>query len=345
MWRFDNELSLEEFVYPHLPSLFGLRPLARQHSSEGQFCDILSVDAQNQLAILELKNGEDRYIVQQLTRYYDSIVQQQPFPEQIDYSLSIRLIAVAPVFHAHNWIDQRYSRLSLEFFKFQLLLEGDRLWFELTNAQTGASSRLEIPERFRFYCSEVVSEEVPSRIRKIPLPPKSLQGLMESLSPAQQDFLLQIRSRILSFDEGMMEVGKTTSTQYGLRKGERDLYQSKRCAQFLPVVPSIPPRPRLLVQLPYPKKEVGALGRSYKKERVKGMTWVELWQDDPWHETTNIKLLFYFGKGYNRYSQVYTPRAYASVYQNLTGKERRCQSLSDLVDMALEEWQLSATPV
>ncbi|MBR8836968.1 MAG: DUF91 domain-containing protein [Stigonema ocellatum SAG 48.90 = DSM 106950] len=61
-----------------------------------EFCDILALDENKQLVIIELKNDEDRYIIQQLTRYYDNLVDERPFAQQIKYNEPVRLIAIAP---------------------------------------------------------------------------------------------------------------------------------------------------------------------------------------------------------------------------------------------------------
>jgi len=66
---------LEDFVWNHLEQLFQFFPLKRQYISKGEICDILALK-DKQLAILELKNSEDRYIVQQLSRYYDSLIDE-----------------------------------------------------------------------------------------------------------------------------------------------------------------------------------------------------------------------------------------------------------------------------
>lgn len=71
-WQFSTESDLEEVVWRHLPKLLNLLPLSRQFSISGKFCDILAVDEANQLVIVELKNTEDRYVVQQMVRYYDA---------------------------------------------------------------------------------------------------------------------------------------------------------------------------------------------------------------------------------------------------------------------------------
>jgi RecB family endonuclease NucS len=97
-YEFSSEYALEEFVWENLEQLFQLKPVARQYPAKGEFCDILAVRDQ-QLYILELKNTEDRYVVQQLTRYYDNLFDLKPFAEQIDYSLPVKLIALAPAFH------------------------------------------------------------------------------------------------------------------------------------------------------------------------------------------------------------------------------------------------------
>lgn len=115
-WAFKTEFELEEFVWASLEPLLNLKPLARQYIIDGQICDILATTPERQLVVLELKNVEDRYVVQQLTRYYASLRQGQPFADQADYCLPIRLVAIAPTLHAHNHIDREYSRLDFEFY-------------------------------------------------------------------------------------------------------------------------------------------------------------------------------------------------------------------------------------
>ena len=94
-----SELALEDFIWKNLSQLFKLTPLKRQHPAKGEYCEILAVDDNKQLTIIELKNTEDRYLVQQLTRYYDNLVDEKSFAEQIDYNQQINLIGIAPSFH------------------------------------------------------------------------------------------------------------------------------------------------------------------------------------------------------------------------------------------------------
>ncbi|MBD2092379.1 hypothetical protein H6F67_21245 [Microcoleus sp. FACHB-1515] len=343
MWQFDSELSLEAFVNVHLLTLLDLSPLARQFFINSQVCDILAVSPQRQLTILELKNTEDRYIVQQLTRYYSAILTHKPFADQVDYSLPIRLVAVAPNFHAHNFIDRQYSQLLFEFFIFEVQSQSEQFQFCLTQPDGSLIRCIDIPSAFH---ATLMNMALPAPIeveRKLPPPPKSLRQLVETLAPTEQDYVLQLRQQMLMFSDQMQEVGRTTSTQYGLRKGEKDLYKTKLCAQFVPFY-SGSDRPCLMLQLPYPKKEFGAPGRRFKPERVKGLTWTQVsHQKDLWNCTAPIQLFSYLGKTRNYHSYSYDLNTYAQMYFDLTGQERKLRSIADVVDLALGEWQQNLT--
>lgn len=110
-WQFDSETVLEDFVWTNLQQLLKLTPLKRQYRVSGQICDILAVDENKRLVVLELKNNEDRYIVQQLTRYYDALLEEKPFSTEIDYKQPVRLVAITPSFHQDNLTDRKYHKL------------------------------------------------------------------------------------------------------------------------------------------------------------------------------------------------------------------------------------------
>ncbi|WP_190488837.1 hypothetical protein [Pseudanabaena sp. FACHB-2040] len=97
----------------------------------GEICDILALTPDNELAILELKNAEDRYIIQQLTRYHANLLEGRPFADVINYQKPVRLIALAPTFHRHNHIERDFSRLSFEFVKLRVLKE-DQFYLEFS---------------------------------------------------------------------------------------------------------------------------------------------------------------------------------------------------------------------
>jgi len=338
MWQFDSELSLEDFVYAHLLKLLDLKPLARQFRLDSQVCDLLALSPQRQLVILELKNTEDRYIVQQLTRYYSAIVAHKPFTDEVDYSLPIRLVAIAPSFHPHNFVDRQYNQLPFEFFTFQVQFQAEQLQFCLSEPDGGLIRCLEIPIAFHATLIDTASPAPVEVERKLPPPPKSLRRLVETLAPSEQDYVLGLRQQILLFSDQMREVGRTTTTEYGLRKGEKDLYKTRLCAQFLPFAGG--DRPLLMLQLPYPKKEFGAPGRTFKRERVKGLTWTQVsHQKGLWDCTVPIQLFSYLGKTRNYHSHSYNLDSYAQMYFELTGQKRELRSIPDVIDLALDEWQ------
>jgi hypothetical protein len=100
-----------------------------------------------QLAILELKNQEDRYVVQQLTRYFDAFLAERPFAEQMDYGQPIRLLAIAPTFHRDNFTDRKYSRISIEFLTFQLQPDQGGVSLTLSHLDTGGRTATHAPEQ------------------------------------------------------------------------------------------------------------------------------------------------------------------------------------------------------
>ncbi len=168
-WEFESEAALEDFVWENLPDLFNLEPLKRQHIVMGEWCDILGVSKVGQLTILELKNIEDRYVVQQLTRYYENVLAEKPFSQKVDYQKLVRLVGIAPSFHRHNFIDLKYSKLNLEFWLFEIVQEGNEVYFYLKNIDGQILVKLKIP----------LSEEYvinPEKIPNVTLPqlPKAL---------------------------------------------------------------------------------------------------------------------------------------------------------------------------
>lgn len=94
-YKFPSERDLENFVWSNLEQLLQVSPFKRQYICRNEICDILATNEQKQLVILELKNSENRYIVQQLTRYYNNLVNEKPFTGCIDWEKQIQLIATA----------------------------------------------------------------------------------------------------------------------------------------------------------------------------------------------------------------------------------------------------------
>lgn len=211
-WEFEDEATLEDFVWENLQSLFGLCPLKRQYIINDQRCDILALTEGKQLVVLELKNAEDRYIVQQLTRYYAALREEQPFAEQVDYEQPIRLIAVAPSFHRDNFTDRKYCHLDIQFLQFQVVVDGEKFYWQLKDIDSEKVSQFEIP-----YQESNFDENIPA-------PPRALLNRLSKCSNEEQQEVLKIRRQFLSFDSRMAETPETGCFTYG--KGK------KLCAEF-----------------------------------------------------------------------------------------------------------------
>lgn len=215
-WEFESETVLEDFVLANLQQLLGLTPLKRQYRVSGQICDIVAVDKNKRLVVLELKNGEDRYIVQQLTRYYDALLEEKAFNAEIDYGQPVRLVAIAPNFHKDNLTDRKYHKLFLEFLQFKIDQTSKKFYLQLEDIDTGKVSKVNI------------SYKATENTEDISIPPPALQKLLSRCTPEQIKVILSIRNQILSFDQRIEEMPTATSIKYGNGKSK----QSKLCAEF-----------------------------------------------------------------------------------------------------------------
>jgi hypothetical protein len=138
------------------------------------------------------------------------------------------LIAIAPSFHRHNYIDQKYNKLNIEFLTFQLALESGNLFFEIHQFQERLSS-IKIPLPEHLLNSEVAHSP---NLQRIPAPPKALTKILDEHFEEQKSNILAIRDRILSFDERIGEISTRVVQRYGLKKNAKDIYRSKLCTEF-----------------------------------------------------------------------------------------------------------------
>ncbi len=215
-WEFASEEALEDFVEVHLQSLLGLTVIKRQFTVNEQRCDIIAVDENKRLVVLELKNGEDRYVVQQLTRYYDALLEHKPFADRVDYDRPVRLIAIAPKFHRDNFTDRKYHGLFFQFLQFAIVPDGEKLYLHLKDVDAEHTSQLEITYQER------------ESIENIPSPPKALLKLLSNCELSQQQEILKTRHKLLCFDKRMEEVVSAGSIKYGNGKSKN----SKLCAEL-----------------------------------------------------------------------------------------------------------------
>ncbi len=275
-------------------------------------------------------------MVQQLTRYYDSLLHNRPFSEQINYSLPIRLLAISSIFHAHNFIDQKYHRLSIEFWQFKITKNDLSYWLHIENLERKISSSIEIPLDFHSCLKVTETEDVIPPNRVIGRPPSALRKQIDRMPPEKAEIILAIRYQILEFHDQIREVGRTTSIQYGLAKGEKEVYKTKLCAEFRR--DQFNSWPVLYLVLPYLKRA----GR-YKARRVKDLTWAQI---NLWTEHKNFELLFIAGsqkRGFG-YSYNLSRESYARQCEQLLGYLPNFRSHADLVALALQEWRQAHLP-
>ncbi len=125
--RFQSEEDLEIYIENHFDELFpDLELLQRQFRLKTNRYDLLCRHKQtHQAVILELKNEEDRSIIWQLVRYRKLIITERPFSEQIDYSLPVELIAIAPSFHEDSLIDKEACKFeeNIKLLTFSFIIE------------------------------------------------------------------------------------------------------------------------------------------------------------------------------------------------------------------------------
>lgn len=222
-WEFENEAALEDFVWTNLEQILGPTPLKRQYAVKGQICDILAVDENQRLAVLELKNGEDRYIVQQLTRYYDALLEEKPFNDKIDYEQPINLVAVAPSFHRDNYTDRKYNHLAIRFLEAEVLVNREKVCLQLKDLDAEKVTLVKIP-----YLQRNSTDNLPG-------PPRAFLNLLSKFADSDSKLLLKIRQKILSFDKRMQETSASSIISYGRGKsypcaelyGKKDRYHSR----------------------------------------------------------------------------------------------------------------------
>lgn len=319
-WEFESEEDLENFVWENLPILLRLKPLKRQYPINGEKSDILAISEDRQLAIIELKNIEDRYIVQQLTRYYDNLLNEKPFPTEIDYNKQIRLIAIAPSFHRHNFIDRKHHQLLFEFIIFEILQSANQLNFILKTTEGNLFSKIQIPAPQE---KIILAHQLPPDLITISEPSKSLLRMLENESIETQDIVLKLREKIMIFDKSLGEKSTNVTITYGQKKKDGELCK--------------PPH-KLLGGFQFPKGASGLkmfLYLPYQNSNKKSVK-IYILTDD-WKTALAYKIPSrYSSQGKTKY---YDIEGYLEMYEKITGKSIKSKSVDALIDVALLEWQ------
>ncbi len=226
-WTFEEERILEDFVWESLESDLDLLPIKRQFGINGEYCDILAKTKNDQLVVLELKNTEDRYIIHQLTRYYHGLRMGKPFQDSIDYTQPIRLIAIAPDFHKHNFIDRRYNLLQFEFIRFSILNQIDDFYLHL---HLEGRKELTIQKPIPFISNRLDGLSSKSKIN-IELPSRMLINTLDTVSLLAKNEILRLREKMLGSEKRIKEIKDGRSIFYGRGK-------TKPCCQLKLILPS-----------------------------------------------------------------------------------------------------------
>ncbi len=321
-WEFASEAALLYFVWDNLPQLLNLTPLARQHSELGEYCDILAINHQQQLTIIELKNSEDRYIVQQLTRYYDNLINAKPFAERIDYQKPVRLIAIAPSFHRHNLIDCKYNLLDIELLQCAVIRNNQDFQLQLTDIDTNQTWSIPVPYQ---------ELDISSLSDNVSDPPQLLLDWLGVCTGSEQQAILNMRSQILSFDERIKEeIEGKKAIRYGRGKtkpvAELCYYRKTN-------------KPVIFLWLPTPtswrKEVIGRLRLWLNGSTVthvghipEGFGRMKLQSEwDAMPREKRPKSMFHSGS-----SKSFTPVPIPQGYNNVSN------TLESLVDLSLEKW-------
>ena len=204
--KFLSEEKLEEFVWQNLASLLDLQSLHKQFYVDRNYCDILAVNQDSELVIIELKNTEDRYVVSQLVRYYDALLSHKPSSDLVDYSKRVHLIEIAPSFHRDNLVDQKYCQLDVRLLRFSINQEADGTYFELLDEQDKKINKIPI------------SFAIPSTQHVIPEASRAFKNFVSKLIQDDQEFVYELRERILSLDSKIKEETKSSYFAYGRGK-------------------------------------------------------------------------------------------------------------------------------
>jgi len=318
IWKFNSEADLETFVWDNLKNLFNLQPLKRQFSIRGEFCDILAIAENKTLVIIELKNTEDRYLVQQLTRYYDRILSEKPFQADINYTQSIQLLAISPNFHRHNLIDRKYNQLKIDFLWFDIREITNYISFDLKNSSQELITSLKIMDLANYKVSQ---SPMQVSLRKLPKIPKALDRMLESQTTEVQNIILKLRERIINFDDFMGEKSTSVTLTYGKIKKDGQLckpthllcggfYQSNKDRNL-----------ELFLYLPY---------YNVKNAKLSILT-------EDWKTALKVRIPSRYSSGgkCDDLDIMY----YLKWYEKMTEKSVQSNSIEILVDLALEEWK------
>ena len=300
-----------------MPKLLNLKPLHRQFSIDGKFCDLLAVDKADRLVIVELKNVEDRYVVQQLVCYYDAIARAQSLPFEAS-TTAPRLLAISPSFYADTLTDCQYCTLPVELFTFSIQSStSGRFKLVLSDDAGKDVSALALPKSLQANQPGI----------HIAAPPRKLLNWLSRVHELEHAWILALRQQLLGADARMKEIVEPNRILYGkgkskpcceLKKIRASEYRGEGidCCLWLPDPENNPHVIKLLVFIDFKRQQVTAM--HYGKKGYKS--------GSPWRFPDCIERMRTFG--YQRALTQYQP----FLSTNMT------ISSTKIVELALQTW-------
>lgn len=331
-WMFTQEKLLQDFIWENLTTTLNLIPLERQFSILEEYSVILAKTKNNQLVVLDVKDREDANIMNQLTVCYHHLKIDQPFDDQIDYNLPIRLVAIAPNFHRDNLIYRLYHCLQFQLIKFAIINESDNINNFHLHLYLENNHQITINKTILLVNQEVEEKAEISKLSNLQLfklkgqvnsPRKVLVNFLDKLSPVTKVEILKLREQMLTFDPRIKEIKDGRSIFYGLSK-------TKPCCQ-LKLVSSTTSRNLDHVQcylwLPIPKRFIRFNKASHK---ISGTGRMYLGFDA---DLQTVQTITYWTI-MNRYANE-TPIA-MNIYLDEIGLDQEYQKVEKLFDLAVK---------
>ncbi|CAD5929691.1 hypothetical protein PCC9214_01199 [Planktothrix tepida] len=226
----------------------------------------------------------------------------KPIDLEIDYNKPIRLMAIMPSFHKHNFVDKEHSKLSLEFFSFEILEQSDSLALSLTNI-----------DREKTVCTKINYDknDVFDLSCYLPHPPNSLLKIIANCSPEKQQDILKLRKHILCFHEKIQEIYAPGVIKYG--RGKDNICVEIRQDNLF------------YLYLPIPDRQV--MGSKYPLGKMQIFT----------NDFQQINLIGYILKGKRSIDKVYHYKDFEKFIQVIDSIESLNQ-LENLINIALQNW-------
>ncbi|MBD2139309.1 hypothetical protein H6F32_17435 [Anabaena sp. FACHB-1237] len=214
--------------------MWDIIPLERQFMIAEEYTVILAKTKNSQLVVLEITETEDPDIINQLTHYYHYLKIEQPFQDQINYNLPIRLIAIAPNFHKHNFIDRLYNILQFELIRFAIINDSENINNFHLHLYLENNHQITINKTIPLVNQELEEKAEIAKLSNLQLfklkgqvnsPRKVLVNFLDKLSPVTKIEILKLREQMLTSNQRVKEIKDGRSIFYGLSK-------TKPCCQF-----------------------------------------------------------------------------------------------------------------